>query len=139
MAPVVSWHYSRAGQEDGMFGRFKKKPETKLWPEARWTVSVDDSGFHVTDHTGDTRTVTVADLSGVAIETNDNGPLGADVWWLLFGADRKLACAFPQGATGDKVVIDHLMKLPNFDFKEMTNAMCSTDDATFALWHAEPI
>ena len=36
------------------------------------------------------------------IETNDSGPFGADVWWLLFGADDRIAVAFPQGATGEQ-------------------------------------
>jgi len=109
-------------------------PEQKLWPEALWTVSVDDSGFHGTDHTGTIMTLALADLSGVIIETNDSGPVGADVWWLLFGADRNLGFAFPQGATGDKAVVDHLMKLPGFNFEEMIKAMASPDNATFILW-----
>jgi hypothetical protein len=108
--------------------------ERRLWPEAQWTVSADDSGFHGTDHTGAIMTLALADLSAVVIETNDSGPIGADVWFLLFGADRKLGFAFPQGATGDKAVVDRLMKLPGFDFEEMIKAMSSADNATFVLW-----
>ena len=108
--------------------------EKKLWPEARWVVSVNDGGFRGTDHTGKDMALATTDLSFVVIETNDSGPWGADVWWLLFGADGKLGFAFPQGATGDKTVVDHLMKLPGFDFEEMIKAMCSADNATFAVW-----
>jgi len=117
-----------------MFGWLKKRREAKLWPEARWTVSVDESGFRSADHKGEGRAVALTDLSGVTIATNDSGPWGADVWWLLFGADGKLVCLFPQGATGEKPVIDRLMKLPGFDFEQLTNAMCSTDNATFPVW-----
>ena len=117
-----------------MFGWFGKKPQAKLWPEARWTVCVDENGLRSADHKGDARAVAFADLSGIVIETNDSGPWGADIWWLLFGADGELVCGFPQGATGDKPVIDRLMKLPGFDFEQLTNAMCSTDNAVFPVW-----
>jgi hypothetical protein len=102
--------------------------------EALWTVSVDDSGFQGTDHKSEKMAVSLADLMGVAIETNDSGPWGADVWWLLFGADGKLACAFPQGASGDEAVIDRLTRLPGFDHEKMMDAMCSTGNALFSVW-----
>jgi len=74
------------------------------------------------------------DLSGVAIQTNDTGPWGADVWWLLFGCNDQLSCAFPQGATGESALIDYLFALPSFDHGEMIKAMTSTENVTFAVW-----
>lgn len=88
----------------------------------------------MTDDRGQTRSVVTDDLSGVAIETNDSGPWGADVWWLLFGVNDQLVCAYPQGATGEQAVIDLLMALPSFDHSEMSRAMCSTGNATFPVW-----
>jgi hypothetical protein len=46
-------------------------------------------------------------MAGVAFETNDTGPWGADVWWLLFGSDEQLAGVFPQGATGESSALDY--------------------------------
>ena len=88
----------------------------------------------VTDGEGQIKSVSKADLSGVIIETNDSGPWGADVWWLIFGGDDQLACAFPQGAAGEKAVIDFLMLLPSFDHSEMIKAMTSTGKAVFPVW-----
>lgn len=116
-----------------LFNWFRKRPKA-LYPEALWTVASDGDGVRATDHTGATMFVSDADLSSVAIETNDSGPWGADVWWLLFGMDGQLACAFPQGATGENNVIEHLMALPGFDQKELIKAMGSTDNAVFPVW-----
>ncbi|MFD2578104.1 hypothetical protein ACFSTD_04640 [Novosphingobium colocasiae] len=63
---------------------------------------------------------------------------GADLWWLLYSADKKLACAFPQGAAGETAMIEFLFALPGFDHAEMTLAMRSTDNATFMLWQKAP-
>jgi len=115
-----------------MFGWFKKSKA--LYPEALWTVVLDGSGIQATDQTGSTMSVSSDDILSVAIETNDSGPWGADVWWLMFGTDGQLACAFPQGATGEKEVIDHLMALPGFDHSEMIKAMGSTANAVFPVW-----
>jgi hypothetical protein len=97
-------------------------------------VSVAEDAIHVVDERGGAKSVRKSDLSGVAVETNDSGPWGADVWWLLFGRDDRLECAFPQGATGEQAALDYLMALPSFDHCEMTNAMRSTDNAVFPLW-----
>jgi hypothetical protein len=73
-------------------------------------------------------------MAGVAFETNDTGPWGADVWWLLFGSDEQLAGVFPQGATGESSALDYLMILPGFDHEQLTKAMCSTANAVFPVW-----
>jgi hypothetical protein len=114
----------------------KKSPE--LLPEANWHISVDDTSFTVRDAQGAVAHLNMGDLSGVAIETNDTGPSGADLWWLLFGADDRVAIAFPGGATGEKSVVDWLMKLPNFDYGQMIQAMSSTRVAVFPLWRKMP-
>src|SRR5882724_4535569 len=67
-----------------MFGWMKKRP-ARLNPESKWTIAVTDGLIAVSDEAGVTRSVTLDALAGVAIETNDTGPWGADVWWLLFG------------------------------------------------------
>lgn len=105
-----------------------------LYPECLWNVSVDEIGFRATDQTGKTVYLPRENLESVVVATNDTGPWGADVWWLMYGADGQLACAFPQGATGEKDVLDALLALPGFDQTEMIKAMGCTSVATFIVW-----
>ena len=105
--------------------------------EASWTVDATEDRISVTDAGGKTQSVDLADLRGVMIETNDSGPFGADVWWLLFGADDRLACAFPQGSAGEKDAVDVLIALPDFDHEAMIMAMGSTTNAVFPVWRSD--
>ena len=116
-----------------VFG-WRRKRSARLQPEAQWIVAVDDLSIRVTDHAGATVELGKGDLVGVVIETNDSGPWGADLWWLLFGADDRLACAFPQGATGETALIDYLAGFPGFDHGEMIRAMGSTGNAVVPVW-----
>ncbi|SOB81188.1 hypothetical protein SAMN06297144_1444 [Sphingomonas guangdongensis] len=88
-----------------MFGWIRKWTQ-RPQPEALWTVSIEPDHVRVTDDAGQTKTLAKSDMAGVAIETNDTGPWRADVWWLLFGSDGQLACVYPQGATGESVMLD---------------------------------
>ena len=106
--------------------------------EAAYIVSVEGDGISVTDPNGEEKTLALEDLSGVMIETSDSGPSGADVWWLLFGDDDRIAIAFPQGATGERDAIDWLIALPGFDHEAMTMAMGSTANAVFPVWRRAP-
>jgi len=116
-----------------MFGLFKRKP-VKLLPESRWVVSVDEKAIRVVDDAGETKSLGKDDLSGIAIETNDSGPWGADVWWLLFGGEDQLVCAYPQGATGEEAALDYFTTLPTFNHSAMIEAMSSTGNAVFSVW-----
>jgi hypothetical protein len=120
-----------------MFGWFKskRKPTPKaLDPESRWVVSDESDSIRVRDDKGQEKSVLKAGLCGVIIETNDSGPWGADVWWLLFGDDDKLACSYPQGSTGEDAALNFLSSLPGFDHGSMIKAMSSTGNATFPVW-----
>jgi hypothetical protein len=105
-----------------------------LTDEAAWTVTSVEDRISAVDPGGEVRSVALSDLGGVMIETNDSGPFGADVWWLLFGADDRLACAFPQGAVGEKAAVHRLVGLPGFDHEAMIMAMGSTGNAVFPVW-----
>ena len=115
-----------------LIDRFKRPKG--LYPECLWNVSANESGFRVTDQTGETVFVHREDLASVVIATNDTGPWGADIWWLLSDADGQLVCGYPQGATGEKDVLDALLALPGFDKNEMVKAMGCTSNATFIVW-----
>lgn len=118
------------------FSLFSKKPK-QLYPECLWTVEFDELGFRGSDHTGAKMAISLADLERVAIETNDSGPWGADVLWLLFRSDGKPGCVFPQGATGEGAAVEKLMALPGFDERQMIKAMGSTSNALFIVWERE--
>jgi hypothetical protein len=110
--------------------------ERRAEPEAEYVMSLIDEVIAVRDPDGQEHRLAISDLRGVIVETDDSGPWGADLWWLLFGADDRVAVAFPGGAANEQIVIDRLMTLPGFDFEAMTRAMGSTDVAVFPLWRA---
>ncbi len=117
-----------------MFGWLGKMHAKPLQPESRWIVAIGEDKISVTDHTGTIARLAKSDLASVVIETNDSGPWGTDLWWLLIGADGQLGCAAPGGATGETELLDYLTALPRFDYQEMTRAMASTDNARFRIW-----
>ncbi|MBX9880876.1 MAG: hypothetical protein K2X73_02770 [Sphingomonas sp.] len=110
-----------------------RKPK-RLHPESLWHVAADAYGFRATDQTGKTMVAPRENLAAIVIETNDSGPWGADLWWLLYGVEGKLICGFPEGATGEESVVHELQSLSGFDNVEMTKAMGCTSNATFIVW-----
>jgi hypothetical protein len=110
------------------------RPNSKLLPEALWTVAVDDKQVSATDHVGVRKTLLFSALSAIRIETNDTGPWNTDFWWLLFGADGMLACGFPKGATGEQAAIERIICLPGFNHEEYSKAIKSTSNENFLVW-----
>jgi hypothetical protein len=97
-------------------------------------VRVVDGAYEVTEPEGKVRRLSVAELTGVAIETNDEGPFAPDVWWMLFGADDRVSLVWPLGARGDELTLDSLMQLPGIDLEKMIEATASTERGFFPLW-----
>jgi hypothetical protein len=122
----------------GIWSWFRRRQSQGRSFEAGWNVALDAHAIVVKPPKRPAQSDSLADLRGVIIETNDTGPWGADVWWLLFGADDRVAASSPQGATGEKAVIYYLMALPGFDFEAMGRAMRSTNNAVFPVWRPEP-
>ena len=117
----------------GWFARTRDKAK-RLMPESKWIVQCEGEVLRATDDKQSAKQLAKSDLTGVIVETNDSGPWGADVWWLLFGPDDRVAVAYPQGATGEDAMLNYLMSLPGFDNEKMTEAMHSTDNAVFPVW-----
>jgi hypothetical protein len=119
-----------------MFGWFARKPEKakRLMPEGKWFLECEGDVLRAVDDKQGVKQLAKSDLTGVIIETNDTGPWGADVWWLLFGPSDQVAVAYPQGATGEDAMLTYLMSLPGFDSEKMTEAMRSTRNAVFPVW-----
>jgi hypothetical protein len=106
----------------------------KLHPESDYFVSLAQNAIEVRVPDGHTERVSLDDLREVVVETNDSGPWGADVWWHLIGSASRTS--YPQGATGEPIVLDALQKLPGFDDRELIRAMRSTSNATFICWRS---
>jgi hypothetical protein len=100
-------------------------------PEARFVVEVtaDDEIVCRAPKQPEQR-IKMADLAAVYIETNDSGPWGADVWWLLNDNTGRTQVAFPQLATGEDAALDRLRLLPGFEVRGMN----SGDIARFMCW-----
>ena len=113
-----------------------RRPRGRRVParEAAWIVTMTDEEIRVADPRGEVRSIARERIAAVLIETNDSGPWGSDFWWLLLGPDKSLACAFPQGATGESEAMEWLMALPGFDHGRMIEASVSTGNALFPVW-----
>jgi hypothetical protein len=72
----------------------------------------------------------MADLGAVQVETNDSGPWGADVWWLLEDKSGETKVSFPQLATGEEAALARLRLLPGFEIRGMN----SGENARFVCW-----
>jgi hypothetical protein len=74
--------------------------------------------------------IRMEDVAAVYVETNDRGPWGVDVWWLLEDNTGVAKVAFPQMATGQDAALNRLRLLPGFEVRGMN----STADARFMCW-----
>lgn len=75
------------------------------------------------------------ELIGVAVETTDEGPFAADVWWHL--ATKDGVVTYPSDATGAGKLLKRLQKIPSFNNERLIQAMSSTSNQMFVLWDHE--
>lgn len=108
------------------------KKEAGLTPEKYYIVRIDEHNVACTTPQGQISNLAWDKLETVYIETNDTGPWSCDVWWLLKGDEALVV--IPQGATGERELIDHLQRLPNFNNNAMIDAMCCTSNRRFLCW-----
>jgi translation initiation factor IF-1 len=102
-------------------------------PEAQFVVQVTAGDEIVCRAPGRAeQRIRMADLGAVYVETNDSGPWGADVWWLLDDITGQTRVAFPQMATGEEAALERLRRLPGFEVRGMN----STGNARFICWPA---
>jgi hypothetical protein len=111
----------------------------RLQPEARYVVTLDDRQILCRHPSGKEQAVAWKDLNAVIVETNDSGPFGMDVLWLLVGRGAGSGCVIPQGATGKRELLDALQRLPGFDNAQLIAAMGCTDNRTFLCWQRQAI
>ena len=85
-----------------------------LGPEAGYVVTVTESAIQNQLPDGTIERMPFDDLRRVFIETDDTGPWGADVWWVLEGETPETRIRFPQGATGEDKFMAYASRLPGF-------------------------
>jgi hypothetical protein len=125
---TVSRALDRARRPD----RHASEPPARLRPESRVVVRVSASEIVCERPDGAVERVGWADLETVEIVTTSDGPFAPDVFWVLHGRDG--GCAVPQGATGDRLLLERLQALPGFDNNAVIEAMSSTSRRRFLCW-----
>ena len=101
-------------------------------PESLVVVRITDEEVICDRPDGETERVRWADLQRVEVITTDDGPFAPDVFWVLHGTTN--GCAVPQGATGDRELLQRVQALPGFDNESFIRAMGSTENARFPCW-----
>lgn len=80
------------------------------------------------DHTA--YSIKFRDLTEVYVETNDSGPWGHDVWFVLIDEMNDNGVTFPLGAVGEALVMELLYTLKGFKL----DGMNSTNNAKHICW-----
>jgi hypothetical protein len=115
---------------------FKRKQHERreaVMFERQVVVRFDENGISSSFPNGQKQEILWGHIDCVAIETNDSGPWGADVWWLLEGKGNR--CAYPQGATGDpEALAEYSKRFPRFNDEAVIKAMGCTSNARFVCW-----
>ncbi|MDQ2891746.1 MAG: hypothetical protein M3R64_01490 [Pseudomonadota bacterium] len=102
-------------------------------PLTRWSVSFQGDNIVTSDGGGVERTVLLCNLRRVIVATDDSGPWGADVVFLLYFDDPDPACLFPLEASGIDDFVKWLVAQPGYNERELAKAMGSTTVARFEV------
>jgi hypothetical protein len=104
----------------------------RLQPESQYVVQVSESILSCTHPDNTIERVAWDDLQRVEILTTDQGPFVPDVFWVLHGS--KSGCVVPQGATGERELMERLQRLHGFRNDVVIEAMPSTETRRFTCW-----
>ncbi len=94
----------------------------------RFSAVIVGDEIRIQDPGGDSSYIHLNDLRKVLVNSNDTGPWGYDVWYVLEGSKGKIA--FPLETDGSEEVLALLLTLPGFELRGMD----STDNAWFECW-----
>lgn len=81
---------------------------------------------------GDSQTLRDEELTGVAIETTDQGPFVDDMFFHLATPDG--TTRIPSETPGAELLLEHLQRLPGFDSQAVIAAAASTENRVFVCW-----
>ena len=113
-------------------GRYAPESGLRLQPENQFIVRVSDAEINCERPDETIERVGWSELQKVEVVTTGDGPFAPDVFWVLHGASG--GCVVPQGATGDKELLERLQTLPGFDNQVFIEAMSSSSDGRFLCW-----
>ena len=103
-------------------------------PDDPWSVVVAGDHIVTSDGQGSTRSLPMDQLQSVVVATDDSGPWGYDVVFLMYGSADSPAGLFPLEAQGMRQFVDWLTALPGYDDRELSRAMGSTKVARFTVY-----
>jgi hypothetical protein len=86
------------------------------------------------DGQGTERKLPLIDLKRVVVATDDSGPWGDDVVFLLYSDSDEPVGIFPLEAAGCQAFVGWLSTLVGYNDREMAKAMASTDVARFTVF-----
>jgi hypothetical protein len=115
-----------------MFGWLRKRfaGESSL---AQWSVSIEGDKILTSDGLGNERRMALSDLTRVFVATDDSGPWGADVVFLLYSKEPDPAGLFPLEANGRDSFVAWMTAQPGYNDRELARAMGSTKVAQFEV------
>jgi hypothetical protein len=113
--------------------RWLRKMLANRSPLTLWSVSFVDGDIVTNDGQGTERKLPLPDLRRVEVATDDSGPWGADVVFLLYSSDREPAVIFPLEAAGRDDFVKWLSAQPGYQDRELAKAMGSTQVARFEV------
>ncbi len=108
-------------------------------PPSPWRVEIVDGAILTTDGRSPPRRLALADLRQVVVATDDSGPWGDDVVFLLHDASTDPVGVFPLEAQGAQAFAAWLETLPGYSDGEMVEAMRSTRVARFVVYQRPPV
>jgi hypothetical protein len=117
------------------FARQREARRVAALAERAVVVTTNDAGISATYPSGEVSSIDWSAIRLIAVETNDSGPWGYDVWWVLEGEPGR--CVYPSGATGDIEALKVMeARFQGFDDGAVIKAMGCTSNHRFVCWEA---
>jgi len=117
--------------------RGRRCPEGKgLYPECLYVITLEADHLRISRPDQTFESIALQDLREVIVETNDSGPLGADVWYHMRSSSIETRCSFPGGATGESNFIQLLQTFPGYNDSALREAMGCTGNKQFVVWRS---
>ena len=98
----------------------------------RTKYEFDGVTLRASDPLGCMQSISVTEISDVAIETNCLGPFVEDVFWRI--SSNSEVIRVPQGSPVFSELMKHFKSFEMFDWEPFSRSMSCTDDALFLCW-----
>ena len=120
-----------------MFSWLRKYFE-RTSPLSQWNVRLHEGDIVTDDGQGTQRTLPISDLQRIIVATDDSGPWGADVVFLLCSDAVDPVGLFPLEAKGCDSFVRWLSTQAGYRDRELAKATGSTRVARFTVFEAPP-